>query len=156
MTTPSFGTLTGSLVDFAKAIQATLEGNLPALAYAGQPARVWYGEQERYPTVPAYAVEPVVKARTPEGLRRVYRVDLTAQIICYLAVVTATDQVLREEVDRLGEIVENVLHADHTLGGLVLDLVVSSLESGYAYKEDTKYKAVILTVEGRSKQGLPC
>lgn len=155
---PDFSPLTASLVEFCEGLVSVLNTNLAELAYNGNPGRVFYGEQNRYPTVPAYAVEPVVKERDTENVRmqRVYELHLTAQVIGYLVRVDASDQTVRKDVDRLAEKVEEILHRDHTLGGLVRDLVVTSLESGHAYKEETKYKAVILTVEGLSREGLPC
>lgn len=155
---PDFSPLTGSLVEFCKGIQAALNAAIAELAYDGKPARVWYGEQNRYPTVPSYAVEPVRKVRDTETVKmqRVYDVYFTAQVICYLSQIHKGEEIVREDVDALGEKVEEILDRDHKLGGLTMDLLVSSMESGYAYKEDSKYKAVILTVEGLSREGLPC
>jgi len=162
-TPPDFSPLTGSLVVFCKGIEAALNAAIAELAYDSKPARVWYGEQNRYPTVPAYAVEPVRKVRDTSTvkLQRVYDVYFTAQVICYLSQVHKGDEVIREDVDELGEKVEEILDRDHTLGGLTMDLLVASMESGYAYKAEpdggrTKYKAVILTVEALSREGLPC
>jgi hypothetical protein len=157
-TPPDFSPLTGSLVDFCKGLEAKLNANIALLAYGGKPARVWYGEQDKYPTTPSYCVEPVRKVRDTENikLQRVYTIFFTAQVIGYLSKITQGEEVVREEVDRLGEVAEAILNSDHKLGGLTMDLVVSSVESGYAYKQDSKYKAVILTVEGRSQEGLPC
>lgn len=160
MPTPgiSFAPLTVSLVEFCKGLEALLNTNIATLGYNGNAARVFYGEQDRYPTVPAYCIEPVRKALDEDSLKmqRVYDIYFTAQIICYLTRVDVSDQVIREKVDLLGEEVERIVHLDHTLGGLTMDLIVQSLESGYAYKDSGKYKAVILTVQGRSREGLPC
>lgn len=157
-TPPSFAPLTGSLVTFAQGVQAKLQAAVATLGYGGNPATIYYGEQARYPTVPSYCVEPVVKRRDTENqkLQRVFDIYFTAQVIGYLVQVNKSEQVVRQDVDKLGEVAEAILNADHTLGGLTIDFVVTHLESGYAYKEDTKYKAVILTVEGRSREGLPC
>ncbi len=155
---PDFSPLTTSLTDFCKGVQAALNAAIAELAYNGKPARVWYGEQDKYPTTPSYCVEPVRKSRDLESqkLQRVYDIYFTAQVMCYLSQITQGEEIVREEVDRLGEQVEEILHRDHTLGGLTMDFIVTDLESGYAYKQDSKYKAVILTVRGMSREGLPC
>lgn len=154
---PNFSPLTGSLTDFCKGLQAALNAAIAELAFDGKPARVWYGEQERYPTTPSYAVEPVRKNRIePPKLQRVYEIYFYAQVIGYLTKIHMGEEVVREKVDRLGEKVQEILDRDHTLGGLTMDLLVTDLESGYAYKQDSKYKAVILTVRGKSQEGLPC
>jgi hypothetical protein len=154
----SFAPLTDSLVEFCKGLEALLNANIATLAYGGNVARVFYGEQDRYPTVPAYCIEPVRKTRDLDSMKmqRIYDIYFTAQIICYLSQVDSSDQVIREKVDLLGEEVERIIHTDHELGGLTMDLIVLALESGYAYKDSGKYKAVILTVQGRSREGLPC
>jgi len=155
---PDFSPLTASLVEFCKGIEAKLNTNIAQLAYDGNPARVFYGEQDKYPTTPTFAVEPVRKERdvNNQKLQRVFDLYFTANVIGYLSRVHEGEEIVREEVDRLGEIAETILNSDHTLGGLTLDLLVESVESGFAYKKDSKYKAVILTVRGRSRQGLPC
>lgn len=157
-TPPDFSPLTGSLVVFCKGIQAALQASIVELAFEGRPAKVYYGEQDRYPSVPSYAVEPVEKRRDLESmkLQRIYDIYFTCQVIGYLSLVDRSTQEIREEIDLLGEKAESILNADHTLGGLTMDLVVETLESGYAYKESGKYKAVILTVRGKSREGLPC
>jgi hypothetical protein len=157
MTAPSFAPLADNLTDFCKGIEAALNAAIVELAYDGFPARVWFGEQDKYPTTPSYAVEPVRKSRIePPNMQRVYNIYFYAQVICYLSKIRQGEEVVREQVDRLGDKVEEILHRDHTLGGLTIDLIVTDLESGYAYKQDSKYKAVILTVRGLSREGLPC
>jgi hypothetical protein len=158
MTAPSFAPLADNLTDFCKGLEAALNAAIAELAYDGKPARVWFGEQDKYPTTPSYAVEPVRKRRDMDSvkLQRVYDIYFHAQVICYLTKIHQGEEVVREQVDRLGDKVEEILHRDHTLGGLTMDLIVTDLESGYAYKQDSKYKAVILTVEGKSREGLPC
>lgn len=158
MTVPSFAPLVDNLVDFCKGIETALNAAIAELSYDGFPGRVWYGEQDKYPTTPSYAVEPVRKVRDIENvkLQRVYDIYFTAQVICYLSKIRQGEEIVREQVDRLGDKVEEILHRDHTMGGLVMDLVVTDNESGYAYKQDSKYKAVILTVRGLSREGLPC
>jgi hypothetical protein len=143
---------------FCQGLVAKLNTNIAQLAYDGHAARIFYGEQERYPTVPAFCVEPVNKVLDTGNpyIQRVFDLTFTAQVIGYLAVVQKGEQVVRQDIDILGEKAETIINSDHTLGGLTRDLLVTSLESGYAYKNDTKYKAVILTVEGTSREGLPC
>jgi len=155
---PDFSPLTASLVAFCKGIEAKLNANIAQLAYDGNPGRVWYGEQDKYPTTPSYCVEPVRKERNVERqlLQRVFPIYFTANVIGYLSRIHEGEEIVREKVDLLGEIVETILNSDHTLGGLTEDFYVESVESGFAYKKDSKYKAVILTVRGRSREGLPC
>lgn len=159
-TPPSYAPLTGSLVVFCQGLVTLLNTTIAEIGYDSNAAAVYYGEQERYPTVPSYCVEPVNKTRDmqTQKLQRIFDLTFSAQVIGYLAQVQKNEQIVRADVDVLGEKVETIIHRDHTLGGLVYDLVVTSLESGYAYKKDpvTKYKAVILTVEGKSREGLPC
>lgn len=155
---PSYAPLTGSLVAFCQGIKTVLTTAIAEIGYDSHPATVYYGEQDRYPTVPAYCVEPVRKTRELVAVQRIFDLTFTAQVIGYLSQVQKGEQVVRADIDVLGEKIETILHRDHTLGGLTRDLVVTGLESGYAYKKDpaTKYKAVILTVEGMSREGLPC
>lgn len=155
---PDYSPLTGSLVEFCKGIEAVLTTAIAELAYDGNPATIFYGDQDKFPTTPTYAVEPVRKDRDLDSERvgKVYDIYFTAQVIGYLTQIHQSEQIVREEVDVLGEKCEEIIHRDHKLGGLVQDVVVQTVESGFAYKKDSKYKAVILTVRGRSLEGLPC
>ena len=116
---------------------------------------IWMGDQDRVPRVPAAAVEPGPKTREWSGAPRRTRVTLDVYVLLYLEVVTGGIQRNVRESARLSEEVEAVLHADATLGGLVISSFVVENAPGYATREKTMMRASRMVLRSTSQIQLP-
>jgi hypothetical protein len=120
-------------------------------------ADVWYGDEDKVPTTPCVAVSSGEKTRVLDGASRRTLVDLTCYLMVYFEKIQGTEQ-NRKEAETLAEDVEAVLHADSTLGGIVVHSYVSRSEPGYASRGRSP-RALLsvtrLTFTGISKVSLP-
>jgi hypothetical protein len=142
--------LTDKIDTWTTAVFNLINANLSAAELQA----VWFGDQDRYPTTPCASVEPGQKMRAYNGVPRMYLVDLNAYVTVYVERIQDTQQNRRDTL-RIAEKVETVLHADATLGGLVIDSYVQSSDPGYIDRGKTILSACRLTFTGRSKVGLP-
>jgi len=142
--------ITESIVDLALDVKRRLDEAKATIGLAD----VYYGDQTKIPRVPAACVEPIVKRREHQGVPRQTLVDFQVGILVYLAEANSV-QTTREDVDRVAEAIETELHKDSQMGGLVIDSLVSTLESGYAFRGNTLYRTSRIVFTGRSKVGLP-
>lgn len=139
-----------SLVDFTEAVENVLKDRQVELGLEA----VFYGDQDRIPVTPTACVEPIDKGRSLQGAQRYTVLNFNCVILVYLSKIQE-NQDQRKEVDRLGEAIEAVLHEDNTLGGRVINCMVTRFESGYAYKGGTLHRSCRITFEGTSRQNLP-
>lgn len=145
MTTP-----TDSLETFVAKIQSLVEAKQVDLAIAD----VWYGEQHKVPRTPTVEVIPGEKVRNPAGAPR--RVENTFE--CFVMVLAGQVQDVQlnlHTAGQLAESIETVLHADPTLGGIVINALVARTEFGVATRSSTQYRAARLTVRAESRTLLP-
>lgn len=141
--------LTAKVTDFADYLFTTLNSNKEELGVVD----VFYGDQDRIPRTPTICVEPDEVNRVLNGVPRRVSVNLRAFLICYHSEVRSP-QSNRRDADLLAEAVEETLHQDATLGGLVIHSFATSVQSGYATKNNAVFRASRITFEGTSQQVL--
>jgi hypothetical protein len=143
-------TCTGSLVDVTDYIYDLLTANKTGLGVQD----VWYGDQKKLPKTPALCVEPGTKERQLVGAPRQAQVILKVYVIAYSTSVR-DEQVNRLEADEIAEGVENLLHSDAQMGGLVVHSMVTAFESGYVVRGAGLVRACRVTFSMLSKTLLP-
>jgi len=67
----------------------------------------------------------------------------------------ASQSANREQDDQVAEAVEDLIHQDATMGGLVIDSLVSNIEYGYAVRSNSLFRTARLTVTARDQVQLP-
>lgn len=142
--------LTDRLDDVAQAVFNILTTNKTTLGLAD----VWWGDQALLPRTPAACVEPLRKTRELNGAPRRTEVMLFVQVLLFVGRIQDV-QVNRKEVDAMSESVEAALHADATLGGIVIHSLVDSIDSGYATRSNTLYRASRVNLTAKSQAQLP-
>jgi hypothetical protein len=143
-------TLTDQVDVYTNAVWSLLNVNKSPLGLQD----VWMGDQERLPRTPCVSVEPGMKLRELNGVPRRYQVQLEAYVMIYMDRIQDTQNNERQ-VLVLAEAVEAVLHADETLGGLVIDSAVVESNPGYVNRGGTLMSAVRLTFRAMSMKMLP-
>lgn len=114
-------------------------------------SKVYYGDQAGIPAVPSATVEVGSSERSynQTGLQT----NRTVPIIIVIYHANVTDaQVTKKKLDQFAQAVENKLHQDNTLGGLVISGIVTSIEPGVASAGKAQYYAHRLTWEGLIKE----
>lgn len=116
--------------------------------------RVYYGDQDKIEAYPSVGVESFPKARSlaaqGAGLHK-FQIDLSCGIYIYHGMLQAS-YTTKKETDEFAELVEDMIHSDFTLGGLVIFGFVTRVEPGVALKSDVMVKTTRLTWEGQSRQ----
>lgn len=115
---------------------------------------VFYGDQDTIQYVPAICIEPDNKHRDYNGVPRRTQVDFRVGILVYVGQ-TTDPQGNRKAADQLAEALETLIHANPQFGGLVIDSLVTDIDSGYQKKGNTVLRAARLTVTARSQILLP-
>jgi len=129
--------------------------NLITTAKAGlNVSDVYYGDQEKIPRVPTVCVDTGSKRRELNGAPRRLMVDMELYVIVYTGAV-ASLSANREQDDLIAEAVETLIHLDATMGGLVIDSLVSDIEYGYALRNNSLFRTARLTVTARDQVQLP-
>ncbi len=134
--------------DIATIVQATVDLlEDPALSLK----KVYYGDQTGIPSVPSATVELADTAReyNQTGLQTNLLVQL--QIIVYHGLL-ADVQKIKKELDQFTQAIEDKLHTDNTLGGLVISGLVTSVVPGVALVGKSQFYAHRLTWEGMVKE----
>jgi len=138
--------LTDNLVVVGEALESYLESGKDGLGIR----TVWYGPDELIPETPAITVAPDGKTRTIIETGHMTYNDFTVTITIYHARL-GDPAVTRKECDQMAEAVEDYLHSNIKLGGLVYTSLVKTLEPGTARRANVILKATRLTWVGRSK-----
>jgi hypothetical protein len=114
-------------------------------------ADVYYGEQAAIPDVPAATVEMGSKERAynQTGLQTNLLVNIA--VVIYHGQV-ADVQTTKKELDQYVQAVEDKLHEDNTLGGLVISGIVVSVEPGVAVVGRSQFYAHRLIWQGMIKE----
>lgn len=120
---------------------------------------VSYGDQDRIPKTPWVCIEPSEKTRELSGVPNMTTNEFEIFIIIYHNQVQDMS-VTRREVDQLAYQIEKTFHQDLQLknGGpdpRVIHGFINRMESGYAQKGSTLYRATRLTYFGKNKTSLP-
>lgn len=143
MSTDSVAVLAAYLETLLKANQVTLNV-----------ADVFYSDQQRIPRTPTICVDPSSKTREIIGAPRRTKNVMEVYIILYFSRVIDV-QVNSRDSDAMCDAVEAIVHADPTLGNLVIHSLVTHTEAGYRIREDTQFRAARLTVQAESQSMLP-
>ena len=116
---------------------------------------VFYGDQDSIPRSPCLCVEPGPKTRNVGGVNRRSDNTFLVYLILYHSEVRSSQTNMRDVV-LLAEQIEEAVHADPRLGGLVTHCYCSQIIPGYATKASGgQMKAARITVEGMTKTNLP-
>lgn len=142
--------LTDSISTIGQYLFSMLDSNRVDLGLKG----VWYGDQEKIPETPAACVEMGLKRRELNGTPRRTLVVIDAYIILYHERIS-DEQENQRQSELKAEQVENLIHQDPQLGGLVVHSLITSSEPGYVQRGGAKVKASRLTVECTSQKVLP-
>jgi hypothetical protein len=129
--------------EIAEAIKTTLTGG------AGLQA-VYLSDQELVPAFPSASVEAPTKRRTIKATRQ-FKVTFRIPILIYHGPLKSTTTV-QSEVMATAESVENLLHADFTLGGRVLFGYVTSIEPGVVVRSSAVLRSSRLVWEALSQE----
>ncbi len=139
-----------TLVDVGMALRSKIE----SVAVVNKIKRVDYGDVDRVTESIQVCVEPETKRTTLRtvgmGVTREFRV----YVFIYFAFVT-NPEYNREFCDRLAEVLEGEISKDLTLGGLVINGMVTEVASGQSRKDGIAVRANRLTFEGMVTDRLP-
>jgi hypothetical protein len=144
--------LSDSLVTVASAIEAIFvnqknQGLLPI-------RDVWYGgDNTLIPETPAILIEPDIKTRDIEGSSHMNYIRFRVYLTIFHSKL-GDPAMTRKDCDSLAEQVEGILHANRTLGGLVVHGMVESLQPGRATNNNVIMKATRLLWVGMSRSRL--
>ena len=136
---------TKSIVVVAKYLQARLEGNVELGL-----EDVFYGDQALVPRFPAVAVEGESKETTPTDLGQAGTVLMNVLVIVYHSKI-GDNQTTREQCDTFAEGIEDFIHTDRQLGGLVTHSWVAGIDYGYARRNNELLRAARIRVQAISK-----
>lgn len=148
MTSPFTDTTQGKLSIVCNKVFDSLQGNM--LSFTPTVQDVFYGDQQQIPRTPAICVEPDGKKRTIDGVPRRSANEFSLYVLLYVSAVTDSQSNARQALD-LAEQVEDFLHKDPTLGGLLVHSFCSELEPGYRQRKDTLFRACRIKFEGINK-----
>ena len=138
-------TLTDSLVAIVDYQIDLLKSNAGLLGLN----EVYYGDQNLIATVPAVCVEGQRKTRDMSGTSFRSENLLRTTLLVYYSQMQDVNATQRD-VEILAEQIEEVLHTDQTMGGLVVHGRVIELEPGYAVRERVYLRACRMTWQGIS------
>jgi hypothetical protein len=116
---------------------------------------VFFGDQDMVPRTPAIAVDPLRLDREIQGIMSggMTKNTFLIYVFVYHAPIQ-NGQVTRQESDQLADAVQNVLHQDLTLGGLIIHGFCTMSESGVAHRGGSMLRTHRITWTGISKKGL--
>lgn len=146
------GTLTNSLVLISDYLYQKFKDNMANLEIED----VYYGDQDKIARPPAICVEPADIKNLLKQAAAARRIDIEFYIsfLCYHSEITS-GQSNRRNADRLAERVAALVHADRTLGGLVIHGYCTDVHSGYATKGNTLMRANKIDYYAKSQFDLP-
>lgn len=144
--------MTGLLVATAQALVTKFKNNSVVLGLADD--SVYYGDQTLIPRSPTLCVEPDNKEQELRGGSRRVNATVRHYILLYHSEVRSP-QSNRLEADQLAEAVEDLIHADATLGGLLIHSYVTGIDSGYPTKQGVQWRGSRITFEGYAVRQLP-
>lgn len=120
------------LYQVADAIKALIEANQVALGVEV----VYFGDQARIEKHPAICIEPNAQRNELSGVATPMRLMRTHQVYIILYHSKFVDtQMQRRDCDAMAAEIEELVHNNVTLGGLVIHAYVSSVDSGYSRKQ---------------------
>lgn len=116
---------------------------------------VYYGEQRLIPRFPAIVVEALPKDRGYANTRQ-YSITFGVSFLILWGSVDGTAEINRKEVDQKAEALEDILHTDKSLGGLLIRDTgrVTRIEPRVNLRGAPKIRASRLTWMGESREVL--
>lgn len=147
--------LTKSSVDITQKIIDILStpANIAAIGYGLKAESIYYGDQELTPDFPAIIVESFTKDRSltaPRATTRQFQIDLSTNILILYGKVQSSE-ITKKDAEIIAERVEDVLHSNFTLDGLVVFGFVARVDPGFTRRQSTMIRATRLIWAGRSK-----
>jgi hypothetical protein len=141
--------LTKSSLDVAEALVALLDANKDNLGVA----RVYLGDQNLVPTYPAIMVQSGPKRRGIATIRQ-YEIDFRTYISVLHGKIGEAEA-NEAAVTKLAEDVEDVLHSDRTLGGIVTTQTwVEAVDPGRRIVKSEHIRTTRLTHRATSREVL--
>lgn len=136
----------------AMAIKDLIEANKATLGIN----EVYYGDHNNIPVGISAAITAGTKHRDLAGVsgpggRSMNTLNVV--IFIYYSVVEA-EATARLAVDQIGEAVEDLLHTDTTMGGLLIHGFVQDVIPGTVFKENSMFRAVELDYQGKTKTNI--
>ena len=147
MTNPYSDVANGKLGLFCQKVFDLLEANKVPLGLAD----VFYGDQQQIPRTPAACVEPDGKRRILQGVPRRTENTFGLYVLLYISEISQSVQDNARESIEFAERVEDLLHADPTLDGLLIHSFCVEVEPGYRMRKDTRFRACRIKFEGINK-----
>lgn len=140
---------TNSLDEVAQALVDVIKASAGPLGLKD----VWYGEEDLVPKTPAVSVVPDRKRRDIIETGYMARNDFEVVITLFHSRL-ASPTLVRRETIQLAEQLEDVIHADRTLGGLLVHSYVTELTPGFVRRGNVVMKATQLGWSGFTKTRL--
>lgn len=133
----------------AQAILTKINTNLVSLGLNA----AYYGDQNNIPVAKAAVVMPGIKRRVQEGVggpggrSRNYM-----EVLIFIHNSTVGDEGTQRLVtDQLAEAVEALLHADVTVGGIIIHGFVENMDPGITFINGSQFRTVQMTYTGQTK-----
>jgi hypothetical protein len=139
--------LSNDLGTICQALQSKLEASMSNLGLNA----VYYGDQDSIPTTPIACVEPDMKKQIFLAAQYMFQGEVTVFILVYSSYVTSP-QTNRLEADEVATAIEDLLHQDLQLGGLVVAGWVTEIQSGYAKKKNSIVRCSRITWSAKTRK----
>jgi hypothetical protein len=136
----------GDLVDVCEAIESYLNGLKDNLGIK----RVWYGDDDLVPHTPTVAIIPEGKSRNLSDTGHMVQTQYDIGIMIYHSDLKAPN-VTRKDCDKLAQVIEDALHDNKKIGGVIFGYV-RSMEPGVTKRGSTMLRATRLLWRGISKE----
>lgn len=112
---------------------------------------VFYGDEQKLPHTPTVCVVPGPESEVYQGAGgRPVMITFLTYVMVYFAKLADKQQNVHASLT-LATTLKHVIHADVTLGGNVIDCLVTNVDPGMALKSGTLMDASRLTLRSRSK-----
>jgi hypothetical protein len=141
-------TLTSKISEVNQALVDLLKESWNEIGANG-PDDIYYGDQAKYPRFPSFAIEVGDRANTLYQTGLQTEVEFRAFIMIFHAPI-ANISSTKKERDELSESVEDIVHTDRRLGGLVVHGHITRIEPGIADRGGLMH-TTRLTWEGQSR-----
>lgn len=141
---------TANGVTIALHIQSLIEAQRNALDLAD----IFYGDQEKIARTPTVCVEAGEKRAELRGAPRRADTRIVTYVLVYAGAVRSISD-NRVQADQLSEDLSDVIHAQEDLDGRVITSMVTAIDYGYQYRNNTLYRVSRMTIESQQYVQLP-
>ena len=115
---------------------------------------IYYGDQLLYPRFPSVAVEASPQEREIQQTGLQQRIRFTMGIIVVSGGLKGMSE-RRKDADELAERVVDQIHTDRTLGAIVINGIITSIEPGFITRGGALLVTHLVTWEGLSNFTMP-